>query len=180
MKQNWHPKEKKQNHSSFSPPQSQSELNALLKQYEPLVKKLAQQIQNNFGKHLDLDELMQMGRLGLVQAIERFDPKRGVNFENYCSKRISGAILDELRRQDWVPRLVRQQASKLQKAYAELQAKLGRPPHENEVAQYLEMNLAEYHHFCQKALPHTVHSLTTPPSPCEDANPLQEIIDSQA
>lgn len=93
---------------------------------------------------VDLNDLISAGVFGLMDAIEAFDLERGVKFETYCVPRIRGAMLDELRTMDWVPRLVRSKASKLEAARKELEAKVGRPPTDLELAEKLEMSPEEF------------------------------------
>jgi RNA polymerase sigma factor for flagellar operon FliA len=89
---------------------------------------------------VDVDDLMSAGIFGLVDAIDAFDLQRGVKFETYCAPRIRGAILDELRSMDWVPRLVRHRAAKLEDTVRRLEAELGRAPSEDEIARRLGLN----------------------------------------
>jgi RNA polymerase sigma factor for flagellar operon FliA len=93
---------------------------------------------------VDLNDLMSAGVFGLMDAIEAFDMSRGVKFETYCVPRIRGAMLDELRTMDWVPRLVRSKASKVEAARKEVEAKVGRPPTDQEIADKMAIPLEEY------------------------------------
>jgi len=119
--------------------------NALMEQYLRLVKYTAERIYTKLPDKVELDDLISAGIFGLINAIDAFDPERGVKFETYCTPRVRGAILDELRSMDWVPRLVRARAHQLSKATSSLQAQLGRMPTENEIAQELKMNMEEFH-----------------------------------
>ncbi len=111
--------------------------NRLVEHYLPLVRYNAERIWARLPDGVDLDDLISAGIFGLMDAIEAFDLNRGVKFETYCVPRIRGAMLDELRTMDWVPRLVRSKASKLQAARKELEAELGRPPQPEELARKL-------------------------------------------
>ena len=108
--------------------------NRLVEQYLPLVKYNGERIWARLPEGVELDDLVSAGVFGLMDAIDAFDLSRGVKFETYCVPRIRGAMLDELRTMDWVPRLVRSKASKLNEAMKTLEAKLGRTPSEAELA----------------------------------------------
>jgi RNA polymerase sigma factor for flagellar operon FliA len=117
--------------------------NQLVERYLPLVKYNAERIWSRLPEGVDLDDLISAGVFGLMDAIDAFDLERGVKFETYCVPRIRGAMLDELRTMDWVPRLVRSKASKLEEARKTLEADLGRPPRPEELAQKLGVTLEE-------------------------------------
>ena len=118
--------------------------NLLLENYRPLVKYSAERLHSKLPGKIELDDLMSAGTFGLMDAIAAFDPHRNVKFETYCSARIRGSILDELRSMDWVPRLVRARAQQLARATQSLQGHLGRQPTENETAKALNMNMDEF------------------------------------
>jgi RNA polymerase sigma factor for flagellar operon FliA len=111
--------------------------------YLPLVKFNADRIAAKLPDEVDVNDLMSAGIFGLVDAIEAYDLGRGVKFETYCAPRIRGAILDELRSMDWVPRLVRSRAHRLERATRLLEAELGRSPTEGELAERLGVDKAE-------------------------------------
>jgi RNA polymerase sigma factor for flagellar operon FliA len=117
--------------------------NRLVENYLPLVKYNGERIWSRLPDGVELDDLVSAGVFGLMDAINAFDMTRGVKFETYCVPRIRGAMLDELRTMDWVPRLVRSKASKLNEAVKQLEARLGRTPNENELAQQMEMSVAD-------------------------------------
>src|SRR6202453_1168427 len=117
--------------------------NRLVERYLPLVKYNAERIWQRLPEGVDLDDLISAGVFGLMDAIDAFDLTRGVKFETYCVPRIRGAMLDELRTMDWVPRLVRSKASKMEGARKELEATLGRPPRPEELALKLHIPLPE-------------------------------------
>jgi len=119
--------------------------NCLMEHYLPIVKYTAERLHTKLPDEVDVDDLMSAGIFGLMDAIKAFDPARGVKFETYCAPRIRGAILDELRSMDWVPRLVRSRAHKLNEAMAALEAQLGRRPNEKELAAEMRMSLREFH-----------------------------------
>lgn len=117
--------------------------NRLVEMYLPLVKYNGERIWSRLPEGVELDDLISAGVFGLMDAIDAFDLSRGVKFETYCVPRIRGAMLDELRTMDWVPRLVRSKASKLNEAVKNLEAKLGRAPNENELATEMQISVPE-------------------------------------
>src|SRR6476661_1983122 len=108
--------------------------NILMEHYLHLVRYNAERIHVKLPDEVELDDLMSAGIFGLMDAIAAFDLDRGVKFETYCAPRIRGAILDELRSMDWVPRLVRSRAHKLESATKELEVEMGRTPTGDEIA----------------------------------------------
>ncbi|MFO0807103.1 MAG: FliA/WhiG family RNA polymerase sigma factor [Gemmataceae bacterium] len=118
--------------------------NILVERYLPLVKYNAERIWSRLPDGVELDDLISAGVFGLMDAIDAFDLNRGVKFETYCVPRIRGAMLDELRTMDWVPRLVRSKASKMEEARKSLEASLGRPPQADEMATKLGVSIDEF------------------------------------
>ncbi len=118
--------------------------NRLIERYLPLVRYNAERVWAKLPDGVDMNDLMSAGVFGLMDAIEAFDLERGVKFETYCVPRIRGAMLDELRTMDWVPRLVRSKASKLEAARKEAEAEAGGPPSDVAVAAKLGLPLDEY------------------------------------
>jgi RNA polymerase sigma factor for flagellar operon FliA len=117
--------------------------NRLVEIYLPLVKYNGERIWARLPEGVELDDLISAGVFGLMDAIDAFDLSRGVKFETYCVPRIRGAMLDELRTMDWVPRLVRSKASKLNEAVKTLEARFGRSPNEVELAGELGISVEE-------------------------------------
>jgi RNA polymerase sigma factor FliA len=117
--------------------------NRLVEMYLPLVKYNGERIWARLPEGVELDDLISAGVFGLMDAIDLFDLSRGVKFETYCVPRIRGAMLDELRTMDWVPRLVRSKASRLNEAVKTLEARLGRQPNEAELAQEMQISVPE-------------------------------------
>src|SRR5881396_1859289 len=113
--------------------------NRLIEQYLPLVKYNGERIWSRLPDGVELDDLVSAGVFGLMDAINAFDLTRGVKFETYCVPRIRGAMLDELRTMDWVPRLVRSKASRLDAAVKLLETSLGRKPTLEELSQKLDV-----------------------------------------
>ena len=124
-------------------PDNQDLRNRLVEIYLPLVKYNGERIWSRLPEGVELDDLISAGVFGLMDAIDAFDLSRGVKFETYCVPRIRGAMLDELRTMDWVPRLVRSKASKLNEAVKRLEAQFGRQPSEAELAQDLQISVPE-------------------------------------
>jgi RNA polymerase sigma factor for flagellar operon FliA len=112
--------------------------------YSPLVKFIAGRMASGLPSHVDEADLISYGLLGLIGAIERFDLEREIKFETFAVARIKGAIIDELRSLDWVPRSVRARAREVEKAHAELEAKLQRAPTDEEMAERLELTMEEF------------------------------------
>src|SRR6266540_4980735 len=115
----------------------------LILTYAPLVKYVAGRLGSGLPAHVDEGDLVSYGLLGLISAIDRYDPGRDVKFETYAIARIKGSILDELRALDWVPRSVRSRAREIERAIAELERKLGRAPSDEEIASKLSITEEE-------------------------------------
>ncbi len=122
----------------------------IVHKYLHLVKYVAGRISVNLPPNVELNDLINDGILGLIDAIEKYDDDRGVKFETYAITRINGAILDALRSLDWVPRAVRQRARELERAHQELEAQLGRMPTGEELAQRLGISMKEYDTLVQR------------------------------
>jgi len=120
------------------------ESNALLKQYSPLVRRLAHQMIAKLPANVEIDDLIQVGMIGLHDALGRFDVEQGVQFETFATQRIRGAMLDELRGSDWMSRGNRRQQREIEAAVHRLEQRLGRPPHEGEIAEEMGLALSDY------------------------------------
>jgi RNA polymerase sigma factor for flagellar operon FliA len=131
----------------------------LLVEYAPVVKYTAQRMAISLPSSVDVNDLMSAGVMGLIKAVESFDPGRDVKFETYATHKIRGAILDELRALDWVPRSVRQKSRALQKAYSKLENDLGRMPYDDEVAAELGISIPEFEEMLSDVTPTTIISL---------------------
>jgi RNA polymerase sigma factor for flagellar operon FliA len=118
--------------------------NQLVEIYMPLVKYTAERLKGKLPQCVDIQEMISAGMLGLIHAVDKFDPDRGIQFETYCSMRIRGSILDDLRASDWVPRLIRNKANRLGKAKLELAFELGREPRDEEIARRMGLSTDEY------------------------------------
>lgn len=115
----------------------------LIEHYLPLVKLVASRLAISLPQHVDKDDLISNGFFGLLDAIEKYDPGRGIKFETYAVVRIRGAMLDAIRSQDWVPTSVRQKAKQYEQAVAQLENRLGRSATDEEVAQELGISSSE-------------------------------------
>lgn len=113
--------------------------------YLPLVKKIGLHLVARLPPGVELDDLLQVGLIGLIQARESYDPSQGASFSTYASIRIKGAMLDEVRRNDWVPRAVQQKMKQVSGAIKQIESRLGRPATDAEIAEELGVSLGEYH-----------------------------------
>jgi RNA polymerase sigma factor for flagellar operon FliA len=145
----------------FHKARSDENRNLLMQHYVYLVKYAAERLYSKLPDNVELDDLVSAGIFGLMDAIDAYDPERGVKFETYCSPRIKGSILDELRSMDWVPRLVRARAHQLTRATQSLETHLGRKPTEKETAEELDMNMEEFNRLQRDANAVSVVSLDT-------------------
>jgi RNA polymerase sigma factor for flagellar operon FliA len=125
-------------------PKGKANKDVLLTEHMPLVKRLAHHMKAKLPPSVEVDDLIQAGMMGLLDAINRYEDNHGAQFETYAVLRIRGAMLDELRSSDWMPRSTRQNMRKLEAAMSALQQSLGRPPTESEVAKSLKLTLADY------------------------------------
>jgi len=117
----------------------------VIKRYSPMIKYVANRIAMRLPPHIEVDDLISVGVLGLMDAISKYDSSRGAKFKTYAEFRVRGAILDELRAMDWVPRSIRQKASNVDKVVQTLQAKLSRSPEDEEVAKEMGISLDQFH-----------------------------------
>jgi RNA polymerase sigma factor for flagellar operon FliA len=117
---------------------------AILARHAPLVKRLAHQLRAKLPPSVEVDDLIQAGMIGLLDAVRRYEDDHGAQFETYAVQRIRGAMLDELRSSDWLPRSIRQNMRRIEEAMSILQQRFGRPPNEIEVASELKLSLADY------------------------------------
>lgn len=124
---------------------STSERDQLILEHLPQIKYIAQRISTKLPSHVELNDLISAGILGLLDAIEKFDPTRGVKFKTYAELRIKGAILDSLRNLDWAPRSLRKKSKDLERVYRELEQRLGRPAADKEVCEEMGITLEEFY-----------------------------------
>src|ERR1700686_464822 len=117
----------------------------IIHKFLPLLKYVAGKISVSLPTHVDINDLINEGILGLIDAIGKYDDSRGVKFETYAITRINGSILDALRALDWVPRAVRQKARELERVFVDLENRLARVPEDDEVSVALGITTREYH-----------------------------------
>jgi RNA polymerase sigma factor for flagellar operon FliA len=154
-----------------------------MERHLPLVKYIAERLLHTLPKSIELDDLVSAGLFGLMDAIRGFDPERGIKFKTYCTTRIRGSILDQLRSQDWVPRLVRLKASRIEKALRALTADYGREPTHNELAESLEMEPDELTREMDSASARSMYSLSEKWEDNDDdgsGEKIDVIVDAQA
>jgi RNA polymerase sigma factor for flagellar operon FliA len=149
--------------------------NFLIEQYLPLVKSTAERMHMRLPGEVDVEDLMSAGLFGLMDAIDAFDLERGVKFETYCTQRIRGAIFDELRAMDWVPRLVRSRTAKVDRARKALEMELGRRPTDREVCERLRVSNAEYKKLSKDSKPVNVVSLNRKWFETDSSKDIREI-----
>lgn len=123
-------------------------------QYAPLVKRIAHHLAAKLPPSVQVDDLIQAGLIGLLDAVGHYDATQGAQFETYASQRIRGAMLDELREADWVPRSARKNMRTIEAAVSKLEQQLGRPPGEQELAREMQVPLAEYQQMLLEARGH--------------------------
>lgn len=119
--------------------------NALVEYYRPFASAVVRRVRSRLPRSVEIGDLEGAGDVGLIQAIQNFDPERGVPFEAFCEHRVRGAILDELRRLDWLPRPMRHRINRRKDAIDALRTELSRDPNDEEVARRMGMGLREYH-----------------------------------
>jgi RNA polymerase sigma factor for flagellar operon FliA len=129
--------------------------NALIQKYLPLVVSAAARLAITLPEHVDRDDLYSVGLVGLLQALRNFDPACGNSFETYARMRVRGAMLDELRRMDWMPRTVHEKARKIQNTMLQLEQELGQAPTEAQMASALKLSVTDYLHLVNAVRPAT-------------------------
>ena len=135
----------KQDKTCGTPALSNTERDELILEHLPQIKYIAQRISSKLPAHVELNDLVSAGVLGLLDAIDKFDENRGVKFKTYAELRIKGAILDSLRNLDWAPRSLRKKSKDLEKVYRELEQRLGRPVTDKEVCDEMGITLEEFY-----------------------------------
>ncbi len=150
--------------------------NRLVEAYQGLVRDVVRRFGSRLPRSVDRDDLQTAGNVGLISAIEGFDPTRGVRFESYCELRVRGALLDELRTQDWLPRPWRHRIEKQKRVSAALRAELGRPPSDDEVAEALGLSLDVYQQTFGMGLPTAPTGSMALDGSDEDAAPVLDVV----
>ncbi len=132
-------------------PREESRREELIKEFAHVIRAMAHRLAFRLPAYLDAEDLISVGTIGLMDAMEKYDPGREAKFKTYAEFRIRGAMLDEIRSMDWVPRSVHERISLLQKTHTELLSRLGRPPTDDEVALELNMSRDELDDFLTRA-----------------------------
>ena len=130
----------------------------LIQRFAPLVKRIAYHLMSRLPSSVQVDDLVQNGMIGLLDAMDRFEAGMGAQFETYAAQRVRGAMLDGLRENDWLPRSLRREFRQIEKAISQLEQEFGRPPSENELAKALGVSLGEYQKMLQDARGHQLLS----------------------
>lgn len=152
----------------------------LIEGYLPLVDFVANRLAIGLPKNVSKDDLTSFGIMGLIDAIEKFDYQRGLQFETYASWRIRGSIIDGLRQGDWVPRSVREKAKKVEEAYQKLEQKYLRSVTDEEISSYMQVSIGEFHQMVQDIAVTTVCSIDDPIREEDSETRLSLLIDEKA
>jgi RNA polymerase sigma factor for flagellar operon FliA len=132
-------------------PEPECRENELVTRHATLVKRIARHVMNRLPASVQLDDLLQAGLIGLMEAARSYDPSQGASFETYATIRVRGAILDELRRNDWAPRSLSRRSRQLSEAARAIESRQGRAATAQEIADVLGLTLEEYHHWVLEA-----------------------------
>jgi RNA polymerase sigma factor for flagellar operon FliA len=155
--------------------------NALVQRYLPLVSAVVNRLAMTLPEHVDQDDLYSVGLIGLLQALRNYNPACGTSFETYARVRVRGAMLDELRRMDWVPRTIHEKARRIKAVLGELEQKLGKTPTEAQMAKAMNMTVKEYTELLDEVRPAAFVCLdAVNASEDGDSGPLYEVIADQA
>lgn len=155
--------------------------NALVQRYLPLVSAVVNRLAMTLPEHVDHDDLYSVGLIGLLQALRNYNPACGTSFETYARVRVRGAMLDELRRMDWVPRTIHEKARRIKEVLGELEQKLGKTPSEAQMAKAMNISVAEYQEMLDEVRPAAFVCLdAVNASEDGDSGPLYEVIADQA
>ena len=149
--------------------------NVLMERHYPLVKYIAERLLQTLPKSIELDDLVSAGLFGLMDAIRGFDPSRGIKFKTYCTTRIRGSILDQLRSQDWVPRLVRLKAGRMDKTLTRLTSEYGREPTHAELAASLDLDYNELNMELSASTAKSMFSLSEKWEDGDDDNSMEKV-----
>ncbi|MCC3376212.1 FliA/WhiG family RNA polymerase sigma factor [Cohnella sp. REN36] len=152
----------------------------LIEHYLPLVDYVSSRMAVGLPKNVSKDDLVSNGSMGLIDAIEKFDYQRGLQFETYASWRIRGSIIDGLRQGDWVPRSVRDKAKKMEDAYAVLEQRHLRSATDEEICDYLNISEKDFQHMLQEVAVATICSLEEPIREEESETRLSLLVDEKA
>ena len=151
--------------------------NALIQKYLPLVSAVVGRLAMTLPEHVDHDDLFSVGLIGLLQALRNYNPACGTSFETYARVRVRGAMLDELRRMDWVPRTIHEKARRMKEVLGELEQKLGKTPTEAQMAKAMDLSVKEYQELLDEVRPAAFVCLdAVNASEDGDSGPLYEVI----
>ena len=154
--------------------------NALVQKYLPLVSAVMGRLAMTLPEHVDHDDLYSVGLIGLLQALRNYNPACGTSFETYARVRVRGAMLDELRRMDWVPRTIHEKARRIKVVLGELEQKFGKTPTEAQMAKAMNLSLKEYEELLDEVRPAAFVCLDAVNSSEDgDSGPLYEVIADQ-
>jgi RNA polymerase sigma factor for flagellar operon FliA len=155
--------------------------NALIQKYLPLVSSVVNRLSMTLPEHVDHDDLYSVGLVGLLQALRNYNPACGTSFETYARVRVRGAMLDELRRMDWVPRTIHEKARRIKEVLGDLEQKLGKTPNEVQMAKAMNISVKEYEELLDEVRPAAFVCLdAVSASEDGDSGPLYEVIADQA
>ena len=152
--------------------------NKLIQEYAPKIKYMAYRLSHRLQPDIDIDDLISAGIIGLMDAMDKYDPEKETLFKTYAEFRIRGAMLDEIRAMDWVPRSIKEKSGLLYRTINQLEGKLGRPPTEEEIAEALNMTLEEYQNFLLQAHQSSMISLEDLGHNDEDDRDILECIEN--
>lgn len=151
--------------------------NALVQKYQPLVSAVVRRLAMTLPEHVDQADLYSVGLIGLLQAMRNYNPACGTSFETYARVRVRGAMLDELRRMDWVPRTIHEKARKVKAVLGELEQKLGKTPTDAQMAKAMNMSVEEYEELLEEVRPTAFVCLDAVGAPEDgDGGALYEVI----
>jgi RNA polymerase sigma factor for flagellar operon FliA len=170
-----------QRYHQQSPDAKSDTENALVQKYLPLVSAVVNRLAMTLPEHVDHDDLYSVGLIGLLQALRNYNPACGTSFETYARVRVRGAMLDELRRMDWVPRTIHEKARRIKVVLGGLEQKLGKTPTEAQMAKAMELSLKEYQELLDEVRPAAFVCLDAVNTSDEgEGGPLYEVIADQA
>jgi len=149
--------------------------NRLIENYQPIVRFTAERMRTRLPSEVEVDDLFSAGVFGLMDAINSFDPSRGIKFETFCPQRIRGAIFDELRQMDWVPRLVRSRTSRMERVRKQIEMEKGRPATNAELRARLDVSEEEFEKIHRDSSPIGLVSLNKKWSDADSGNEAREI-----
>lgn len=150
----------------------------LIQEYAPKIKYMAYRLSYRLQPDIDIDDLISAGVIGLMDAMDKYDPSKETLFKTYAEFRIRGAMLDEIRAMDWIPRSVKEKSGLLYRTIAKLEKRLGRPPAEEEIAKELNMTLEEYQDFLLQAHGSSMISLEDLGQNSDDDRDILECIEN--